>query len=108
MSTVQHQSPAFLEGAQNTLSILQRLPSEQTYEESLEQMFAAKDAAIAQLVTVAGPTSDQANGVLTLLAELVFEMCAGMPFQDIQRWRPETLLSPQKKEAERKDCLEGN
>ena len=108
MSTLQHQSIAFLEGAQNTLSILQRFPSEQTYEESLEQVLAAKDAAIAQLVTVAGPISDQASGVLTLLAELVFDMCSGMSFQDIGRWRPETLLSPQKKEAERKDCLEGN
>lgn len=94
-------------GARECLSILQGLACDTDDEVAeLQGLFAWRDTAIAQLVATAGPVSEQASAVLTLLSELIIEMRGGMSFDQVARWRPEALLSPQDKAEERRRCLE--
>jgi hypothetical protein len=109
VSEVQYCSDQFQLGAQQCLKVLRGISLEHDYEDlSLDHIFAWRDATIAKLVATAGVTSDQAAGALSLLAECVVELRTGMSFHEVAGWQPETLLDPQKKEAERRQCLEGD
>jgi hypothetical protein len=108
-SDILNPEPEFLDGATTCLELIRRLNQADAKGDGdlpLAQFFALRDTRLAQILDTAGPVSNRAAGVISLLTELILDLRDDMLFADVGTWQPEALLSGAKRQTRRNDLLE--
>ena len=107
-SNISTSSPEFFEGSKACFEVVRELVQSDAIaaELPLDQYFAWRDRTLAKILKSAGPVSNSAAGVITLLTELILDLKDDMMFTDVATWQPESILSGAERQARRDSLLE--
>ena len=107
-SNVSTSSPEFLEGSKACFELVRELVESDAIatELPLDQYFAWRDTTLDKILKAAGPVSNSAAGVISLLTELILDLKDDMMFADVATWQPESILSGAERQARRDSLLE--
>lgn len=106
-SNISGPPPDFLDSAKAALELVRELGQSDGFaiDLPLDQFFTLRDVTLANILEAAGPVSDSAAGVISLLSELILDLKDDMMFADVATWQPESTLTYAQRQARRKDLL---
>lgn len=107
-SNVSTSSPEFLEGSKACFQAVRELVQSDAIatELPLDQYFAWRDRTLANILKTAGPVSNSAAGVISLLTELILDLKDDMMFADVATWQPESILPDAERKEKRNALIE--
>jgi hypothetical protein len=107
-SNVPTSSPEFLEGSKACFQVVRELVQSDAIatELPLDLYFAWRDRTLAKILKTAGPVSNSAAGVISLLTELILDLKDDMMFADVATWQPESILPDAERKEKRNALIE--
>ena len=107
-SNISTSSPEFLEGSKACFELVRELVESDAIaaELPLDQYFAWRDTTLAKILETAGPVSNSAAGVMSLLSELILDLKDDMMFADVATWQPDSILSETERQTKRNALLD--